>query len=188
MLRMSPGEEALLWTELECARDPVAVLAATFALEMGCRRSEQYRLEWKDYDRALGTIWLADAKNGRGRYILLTLVAQTVLDQLPGRAEGGKIFKITGDQLKQAFENARERAARHALVTGCPDLASVRTLRWHDLRHEAISRCFDAGWTSEQVMDFSGHFLNRGTTGEVMLKDLARIFAMTLASPARPVF
>lgn len=32
---------------------------------------------------------------------------------------------------------------------------SVGTLRWH-FRH-AVSRCFDAGWTSEQVMDFSGH-------------------------------
>ena len=40
---------------------------------------------------------------------------------------------------------------------GREDLVSVGTLRWHDFRHEAISRCFDAGWTSEQVMDFSGH-------------------------------
>jgi len=35
--------------------------------------------------------------------------------------------------------------------------ASIETLRWHDFRHEAISRCFDAGWTIDQVMDFSGH-------------------------------
>jgi integrase len=155
--RLSSGEEALLWAELKCARDPVTVLAATFALETGCRRGEQCRLDWKDYDAVHGTVWLADAKNGRGRYILLTLVAQAVLEQLPGRADGGRIFKVTGDQLKQAFENARQRAAKQALAAGRPDLASVETLRWHDLRHEAISRCFDAGWTSEQVMDFSGH-------------------------------
>lgn len=59
--------------------------------------------------------------------------------------------------LKQAFENARLRAAAQALVVVRSDLATVGALRWHDMRHEAISRCFDAGWTSEQVMDFSGH-------------------------------
>lgn len=44
-----------------------------------------------------------------------------------------------------------------AEALGRLDLVGVGTLRWHDFRHEAISRCFDAGWTSEQVMDFSGH-------------------------------
>ena len=76
---------------------------------------------------------------------------------MPGRAEGGKIFKCTGNQLKKAFEYARKRAAKRAEAIGRPDLVSVGTLRWHDFRHEAVSRCFDAGWTSEQVMDFSGH-------------------------------
>ena len=46
--------------------------------------------------------------------------------------------------IKKAFERARAKVgANH--------------VRWHDLRHEAISRCFEAGWTAEQVMDFSGH-------------------------------
>src|SRR5690606_26421073 len=103
------------------------------------------------------TIWLADAKNGRGRHILLTEQAQKIVESLPGRAEGGKLFKATGNQLKQAFEYARARAAKRAEALGRPDLVGVGTLRWHDFRHEAISRCFDAGWTSEQVMDSSGH-------------------------------
>ena len=44
-----------------------------------------------------------------------------------------------------------------ARAIGHPDLETVVTPRWHDFRHEAISRCFDAGWTAEKVMDFSGH-------------------------------
>jgi len=155
--RISPEEEALLFAELANARDPIVLLAAQFALEVGCRRSEQLRVEWTDYDRQKGTIWLPDAKNGRGRDLLLTRKAQAIIDSLPRPVDGGRIFNVSGEKLKQAFENARERAAAKAVAMGRPDLANVATIRWHDMRHEAISRCFDAGWTSEQVMDFSGH-------------------------------
>lgn len=155
--RISEDEEALLFAELIMAENPIVPLAAEFALETGCRRSEQLRIEWKDYDRRRGTVWLADAKNGRGRHILLSERAVQILEALPGRAAGGKIFKISSNALKKAFEYARARAARRARSMGREDLVSVGTLRWHDFRHEAISRCFDDGWTSEQVMDFSGH-------------------------------
>lgn len=155
--RILPEEEQLLFAELHAAEDPIVPLAAQFALEAGCRRSEQLRVEWRQYDPAGGTIWLADAKNGRGRYLILTQHAQDIVEALPGREEGGKIFKCTGNQLKKAFEYARARAAKRAEALGLWDLVSVGTLRWHDFRHEAVSRCFDAGWTSEQVMDFSGH-------------------------------
>lgn len=155
--RIAKDEEALLFAELIMAENPIVPLAAEFALETGCRRSEQLRIEWKDYDRRRGTVWLPDAKNGRGRYILLSERAVQVLESLPGRAEGGKIFKVSSNALKKAFEYARARAARRARSMGREDLVSVGTLRWHDFRHEAVSRCFDDGWTSEQVMDFSGH-------------------------------
>lgn len=155
--RIDAGEEALLFAELAQARDPIVLPAAEFALETGCRRSEMLRVEWQHYNAKTGTVWLPDAKNGRGRDLLLTAKAQAIVEGLPGRAGGGKIFKVSGELLKQAFENARVRAAARAVVLGRPELATVGTLRWHDMRHEAISRCFDAGWTSEQVMDFSGH-------------------------------
>ena len=155
--RIHEDEEALLFAELIKAEDPIVPLAAEFALETGCRRSEQLRIEWKDYDRRGGTVWLADAKNGRGRHILLSERAVQILEALPGRAAGGKIFKISGNALKKSLEYARARAAKRAEGLWRLDLVSVGTLRWHDFRHEAISLCFDAGWTSEQVMDFSGH-------------------------------
>ncbi|MGN6489601.1 MAG: tyrosine-type recombinase/integrase [Devosia sp.] len=144
--RISPGEEALLFAELANARDRIVLLAAQFALEVGCRRSEQLRVEWTDYDRQKGTIWLPDAKNDRGRDLLLTRKAQAIIDSLPRPPDGGRIFNVSGEKLKQAFEYARERAAAKAVAMGRPDLATVGTIRWHDMRHEAISRCFDAGW------------------------------------------
>lgn len=110
--RIHEDEEALLFAELVKAEDPIVPLAAEFALETGCRRSEQLRIEWKDYDRRGGTVWLADAKNGRGRHILLSERAVQILEALPGRAAGGKIFKISSNALKKSLEYARARAAK----------------------------------------------------------------------------
>ena len=155
--RISAGEELYLFAELQRAQDPVVPLAARFALETGCRRGEQLRLSWDNYDRVGGTVWLADAKNGRGRHVLLTQRAQATLETLLKAAKGEKMFDMTGNQLRKAFEYARSRAAERALAEGRSDLASIKTIRWHDMRHESISRCFDASWTSERTMDFSGH-------------------------------
>lgn len=145
IIRLEPDEEDRLFHELACARNKLLLPAARFALETGCRRSELLRLRWRDYSHNGGTIYLHDAKNGRGRDILLTCAAQAVVEKLPGREKReGHIFPISAEALKNAFERARLRAG-------------VAHWRWHDFRHEAISRCFDHGWTAEQVMDFSGH-------------------------------
>ncbi|WP_375452158.1 tyrosine-type recombinase/integrase [uncultured Devosia sp.] len=160
--RIKADEEEFLFGELSSAKDPLVFLTARFALETGCRRGECLRLEWQDFDPNRGTIWLRDAKNGRGRHILLTLVAQNIVESLTRTGGDTKIFQVTGNALKKAFENARGRAAKRADRLGRSDLPGVATLRWHDFRHEAISRCFDAGWTSEQVMDFSGHVDMKG--------------------------
>jgi integrase len=143
--RFRPGEEARLFAEISAAQNPWVLPAAVFALESGCRRSELLAVEWEDYSPRDHTIWLSTAKNGRGRFILLTEKAEQVLLTLPGaNMRAGKIFDTTADTIKQAFERARERA-------GMPDF------RWHDFRHEAISRLFDDGWKIDDVMDFSGH-------------------------------
>ncbi|MES0810343.1 site-specific integrase [Roseibium sp. SCPC15] len=145
IIRLEPDEELRLFLEFGRARNELLLPAARFALETGCRRSELLRLGWADYSHNGGTIYLRDAKNGRGRDILLTSAAQAVVESLPGRQKmKGLIFPISAEALKNAFERARLRA-------------DVEHWRWHDFRHEAISRCFDHGWTAEQVMDFSGH-------------------------------
>jgi integrase len=142
--RFAPGEEERLFEAITASSNTWLPLCAEFALETGCRRSEMLAAEWKDYDAKLGTIWLATSKNGRGRHLLLSVRAQEVIDGLSGREMGGRIFKIDREALKTAFERAR---------SSC----DMMHWRWHDFRHEAVSRAFDAGWTEAQVMDFSGH-------------------------------
>ena len=142
--RLAPGEETRLFDALAKRENRWVLPAAEFSLETACRRSELLRLDWKDFNHRQGTVYLHDAKNGRGRHILLTRQAQAILEALPDREASGPIFKISAEALKQAYERARTAA-------------KMPHWRWHDLRHEAISRAFDAGLTAEQVMDFSGH-------------------------------
>ncbi len=142
--RFVGDQEQCLFDEIAKEDDPWVLPAAEFALETGCRRSELLRIDWRDFDPKGGTVYLHDAKNGRGRHILLTLKAQAILEALPGRDEGGLIFKTDAEKLKRPYRRARKRAG-------------MVHWRWHDFRHEAISRCFDDGWTTEAVMDFSGH-------------------------------
>ncbi|MFD0917426.1 tyrosine-type recombinase/integrase [Pseudahrensia aquimaris] len=131
--------------EFKNQQNPWVEACATFALDTGARRGEMLRLEWKDYDPQKGTVWLQRGKNGKGRYILLTKKAAKVIERLPNsNIRRGVIFDTTAETLKQAIERAR-------VIVGAP------WVRWHDYRHEAISRLFEAGWTVEQVMDFSGH-------------------------------
>jgi len=142
--RFKLGEEGRLFAALAQADHPVVLPAAAFALDSGCRRGELLRIMKADYQRQNSTVYLHDAKNGRGRHILLTGRAQQIVeDQIRGDSTGA-IFQIDAHTLRRHFEIAREQV-------------DMRHWRWHDFRHEAISRLFDLGWTIPQVMDFSGH-------------------------------
>nr|WP_246398495.1 tyrosine-type recombinase/integrase [Hansschlegelia beijingensis] len=117
---------------------------AEFALETAARRSEMLAAEWKHYDPEVGTIWLPVAKNGKGRFLLLTIRAQEIVESLRGRGEGGRIFKVDRDALVTAYRRARA-------------MAQMDHWRWHDFRYEAISRACEGDMTDMELMDFSGH-------------------------------
>jgi len=55
-----------------------------------------------------------------------------------------RAFPITGNSVRQAFEELRTRAG-------------MQDLRFHDLRHEAISRLFEKGLNVAEVSAISGH-------------------------------
>jgi integrase len=61
-------------------------------------------------------------------------------------SQGGKdqVFPITAIALKQAWKRLVKRAG-------------IDGLRFHDLRHEAISRLFEKGLNSPEVALISGH-------------------------------
>ena len=113
------------------------VAIVTLAVETAIRRSEIIHLQSEDL-LAGARLHVRESKNGRSRVIPLTPGAHRALELL-----------LTGqmpsaDSVSQAF-----RRACHWLKT--------EDLHFHDLRHEAISRLFERGFSVPQVAAISGH-------------------------------
>jgi integrase len=140
--RLAHGEQALL---VNAAQDGPRWLAPAIALaiETAARRGELARLTWADVDLEGAQARLRDTKNGRSRTIPLTPAAQRALEALP-RSERGRILPIAPDQLTKQFQAACRRAG-------------LEGLRFHDLRHEATSRLFEAGLSIVEVAAVTGH-------------------------------
>ena len=83
-------------------------------------------------------------KNGEARTIPLSKRACQVLHRLSKRTDTQRIFPIS----KESVKNAWQRLIRRA---------SVDDLHFHDLRHEAVSRFFERGLSIPEVALISGH-------------------------------
>lgn len=119
-----------------------------FALSTGMRQGEILALKWRHFDKAKRTATLVDTKNGDRRVVPLAPSALALLDALPARTLRGPIFPTTTEALRQSWARAVRRA-RRAYLADCAaggieaDPHFLVDLRFHDLRHEAISRLFE---------------------------------------------
>ena len=114
----------------------------TLALETGMRRGEILSLTWGQFFPEKRLLELIDTKNGHGRFVSLSDTAMAAISD--GAKQNERIFPMTGNAVRLAWE----RLLRTHAING---------LRFHDLRHEAISRMFDEGMTVPQVASISGH-------------------------------
>lgn len=121
---------------------------ALLCIETGMRRGElcDARREHLDFQRAVIHVPKSktDWKTGKsGRTIPLSPIALEILKYLPVRIDG-RLFGITPRSATQAFDR---------LCVG----QQMEDLRLHDLRHEAISRWFEKGFSIPEVASMSGH-------------------------------
>lgn len=154
--RLSQAEEVRLLAQLELSsrtergtfkaggtQNPWVKAVVIFAIETGMRRGEILALTWSNVDLDKRIARLVDTKNGEGRSVPLTLKAKALLESLPESIDG-RVFATTAEGVKQAFARAVGRA-------------QIADLRFHDLRHEAISRLFEKGLGMMEVALISGH-------------------------------
>jgi integrase len=113
------------------------------ALETGMRRGELVKIKRKDINYRSRTVQLYDTKNGEDRVVPLSTVAIRALKQLPARING-EVFGIHPDTVSKRFCSACR-------------VAGIEDLRFHDLRHEAVSRLFEKGLNPMEVSTISGH-------------------------------
>ena len=128
-------------------RNPYMKPLIRLAVETGMRRGELLNIAWSDVDLAKGFIRIpaVKAKTNKDRNIPLTPKAKRIVADLAVDNDNQElVFDVTGNAVRCAFQHLRERA-------GMPHL------HFHDFRHEAVSRFYDMGLTTPEVMAISGH-------------------------------
>jgi len=113
-----------------------------FALETGLRQSEIANLRWSNIDIDKRLAHITNTKNSHDRFVPLSELAVTALDNSSQNIE--TVFGMSSNAIKLAWR----RLCKSKQIVG---------VRFHDLRHEAISRFFDRGLTHPEVAAVSGH-------------------------------
>ncbi|MDA9499556.1 integrase [Bradyrhizobium sp. CCBAU 11357] len=140
--RLRHGELDRLVKAAHCCRSEEIVQIIHFALATAMRRGEIANMQWKDLDKKRRLLTIPVTKNGHARAIPLS---NDAIKALPKRCSiGGRVFSMTGNAIHLAWDRLTERA-------------QIDDLRFHDLRHEAISRFFELGLTIPEVATISGH-------------------------------
>jgi integrase len=141
--RVSDEEWDALLQAVEAARNPYIVPLMRLGRETGMRRSEMLRITWKHVNLKKRELFVPLSKNGKARTIVLTREAADILEK---HRKDGRLFPITAEACKCAWRRVRRRA-------GLQD----EDLRFHDFRHEAISRFFEMDLSVPEVASQSGH-------------------------------
>jgi len=126
------------------------------AIETGMRRGELLSIRWRYVDLQKRTLKVQQTKNGDARTVPLTPRAVEVLSSL--EKIGDKVFPIKANAVRLAWERLRAKAG-------------LEDIRFHDLRHEAVSRFFEYGLSTTEVASISGH------------KDIRMLFRYTHLKP-----
>lgn len=155
--RLTPDEEKKILEVVDAHTNPMLGWAVRIALLTGMRQGEILSLRKKQVDLERRVVRLDDTKNGDSRVVPLSreaaAVFQTALDhpmrksvrtQLVFFGEPGKDKRRRPYRINKVWAEAVKRAG-------------LEDLRFHDLRHEAVSRFVEAGLADQQVAAISGH-------------------------------
>lgn len=116
-----------------------------FAIASAMRLGEVTDLRWRDLDRAKSLILVRQRKHPvtkKDEWVPLLPPARAIVERQ--EATDARIWPHHPDSVSRAF------------LAACQALG-IADLRWHDLRHEGVSRLFEAGYRIEQVALISGH-------------------------------
>jgi integrase len=144
--RLEGNEEQRLLAACDGGKIPFFKTLIILAIETGMRRGEILGLKWSDVSHNRRVITLTMTKNGSGREVPLSQRAFDALTEWKRRAEVDqpRVFPMAPGSLEQAWYRLLVRA-------------EVSALRFHDLRHEGVSRLFERGLNVIEVSSISGH-------------------------------
>ncbi len=142
--RIAESELVSLHNALGKSRNDLLAHVINFAMHTGMRRGEILSLTWQNVNLDKRTAHLPLTKNGESRTVPLSPQAIGILQDLRPVGQNGAVFPISPNAFRLAWERVKRRAG-------------IEGLRFHDLRHEAISRFFEMGLSVPEVALISGH-------------------------------
>ncbi len=154
--RLSPDEEITLLKACDNHSNPILGWIARIALYTGMRAGEIKSLTRRQVNMQKRTAHLSETKNGSARTVPLTREAAKVfrmaLDNPVRPLDTDLIFwgEPGRDGIRRPYEF---RPAWHRTLKE----AGIQGFRFHDLRHEAVSRLVEAGLGDQEVAAISGH-------------------------------
>jgi integrase len=118
-----------------------------FVLISARRQDEVTQIRWKDLDEKNGIYRLYDLKHptrkiGNDKSARLINAGWQIINRQPKTSEF--VFPYNSKSIGAAF-------------TRCCQLLEIEDLHFHDLRHEATSRLFEAGYSITEVCQFTLH-------------------------------
>ena len=140
--RLEPSEYIALKRASSQTKSPYLWPLIKLAIETGMRRSELLGLTWDNIDVKNRTAHLPDTKNESRRTVPLSLKAAAVISNLDKTRES--LFPASDNAIRLSWNKLKKRA-------------ELNDLRFHDLRHEAISSFFERGLSVAEVAIISGH-------------------------------
>lgn len=144
--RLEGSEEQRLLEACDGGKIPFFKTLIILGIETGMRRGEILGLRWSDISHNRRVITLSMTKNGSGREVPLSGRAFDALNEWKMRSnvDQPRVFPMAPGSLEQAWYRLLVRAG-------------VEGLRFHDLRHEGVSRLFERGLNVIEVSSISGH-------------------------------
>jgi integrase len=141
-------DEEKLLNELSQMSNKNHLRLTKLALVTGFRRSELLSLNWSNIDLHKEKIYIrrkecaAKGSSSSMRMVPLSHKAKDLLISLENKK--GKVINLTEGSARNGFERARKKAG-------------LLNLRFHDLRHIAISRMWSYGMNALEISACSGH-------------------------------
>ncbi|SDC19974.1 Phage integrase family protein [Cupriavidus sp. YR651] len=155
--RLADGEYDAIKAQLESSANRYAAPAFDLAIETALRKGSLFSLRWEWVDLPARMIrFPAEARRAankgvpavlplstRAHNVLAALRAEP-LEESGAASEVARVLPTTPNAVMLVWTRTLARL-------------QIDDLRWHDLRHEAVSRLFEKGFHPMQVASISGH-------------------------------
>lgn len=154
--RLSPEEERHLLAAVNRHSNPMLGWIVCIALETGMRSSEISSLRRPQVDLAKRVIRLSDTKNDSSRTVPLskraTEVFKAAMDNPVRPIDCNLVF------FGEPGKDGKRRPYTFTKIWGqLKKKLDLPDFRFHDLRHEAVSRLVEGGLSDQEVSAISGH-------------------------------